>query len=85
MATRMAAAKQPPPGTALATDATSCGLTLAEREDMIREAEWGFRQWLQESGASTGFTLYPSTRQIHRSLQVLNETIGSVDLSGIGA
>ncbi|KAJ2774435.1 hypothetical protein IWQ57_000823 [Coemansia nantahalensis] len=83
MATHAQAPKQQPPGTIQAPDAASGAPTPAEFEDMVGKAELGFRRWLQESGASTGFTVYPSSRQIRRSLQVLSETIDSVDLSGI--
>ncbi|PIA18378.1 UPF0103-domain-containing protein [Coemansia reversa NRRL 1564] len=58
-------------------------LTPAQREDIISEAEWGFRNWLRTSGSQTGYVMYPSTRQIFKSLQILNETIDNIDFSDI--
>ncbi|KAJ1721807.1 hypothetical protein LPJ53_003720 [Coemansia erecta] len=59
------------------------GLTSAEREEMVNEAEWGFRTWLRESGPQMGYVLYPSTRQILKSLQTLYTTLDGVDFSDI--
>ncbi|KAJ1845471.1 hypothetical protein LPJ70_002487, partial [Coemansia sp. RSA 2708] len=58
-------------------------LTPAERETLISEAEWGFRSWLRESGSQSGYVMYPSTRQILKSLQTLYKTIEDVDFSDI--
>ncbi|KAJ2909399.1 hypothetical protein GGI21_001919, partial [Coemansia aciculifera] len=46
-------------------------LSAAEREDLVNEAEWGFRKWLTESRPAAGYVMYPSTRQILKSLQSL--------------
>ncbi|KAJ2781221.1 hypothetical protein GGI15_003279 [Coemansia interrupta] len=59
------------------------GLTSAEREEMVNEAEWGFRTWLRESGPQMGYVLYPSTRQILKSLQTLYTTLEGVDFTDI--
>ncbi|KAJ2161083.1 hypothetical protein GGF46_001754 [Coemansia sp. RSA 552] len=57
-----------------------------EREDMINQAEWGFRKWLRETGSQPGgYVMYPSTRQIHKSLQTLSKTLADVDLSDIAS
>ncbi|KAJ2354850.1 hypothetical protein IWW50_005701, partial [Coemansia erecta] len=48
-------------GAPVLATATSAGtttadeLTPAEREDMISEAEWGFRNWLREAGPRMGY------------------------------
>ncbi|KAJ1861883.1 hypothetical protein LPJ73_000909 [Coemansia sp. RSA 2703] len=65
------------------TTARVDGLTLAERDEMVNEAEWGFRTWLRESGPQMGYVMYPSTRQILKSLQTLCATLHSVDFSDI--
>ncbi|KAJ1964625.1 hypothetical protein GGI12_001293 [Dipsacomyces acuminosporus] len=66
-------------GAATDTDA----LTAEERENLVGEAEWGFRKWLKEHGSQTGFVMYPSTRQIIKSLHMLYQTLDEVDLSGV--
>ncbi|KAJ1827860.1 hypothetical protein LPJ56_001431 [Coemansia sp. RSA 2599] len=59
------------------------GLTSAEREDLVSEAEWGFRTWLRESGPQMGYVLYPSSRQILRALHVLYSLLDAIDFSDI--
>ncbi|KAJ2748207.1 hypothetical protein GGI19_006211, partial [Coemansia pectinata] len=58
-------------------------LSAAERENLVNEAEWGFRKWLTENGPSTGYVMYPSTRQILKSLQSLYVTLEEIDFSDI--
>ncbi|KAJ2785223.1 hypothetical protein H4R18_000674 [Coemansia javaensis] len=74
---------QPPPAASAASAAADGALTAAERDAMIGEAEQGFRDWLRTSAPAAGYVMYPSTRQIHRSLQVLSKAIEDLDLSGI--
>ncbi|KAJ1646726.1 hypothetical protein LPJ64_001840 [Coemansia asiatica] len=59
------------------------GLTSAEREDLVNEAEWGFRTWLRETGPQMGYVLYPSTRQILKSLHTLYALLDAIDFSDI--
>ncbi|KAJ2844272.1 hypothetical protein GGI22_006933 [Coemansia erecta] len=58
-------------------------LTAEEREKLISEAEWGFRTWLRETSPPSGYVMYPSTRQILKSLNTLHEILEDVDLSDI--
>ncbi|KAJ2547823.1 hypothetical protein EV175_005065 [Coemansia sp. RSA 1933] len=58
-------------------------LTAEERETLISEAEWGFRTWLRETSPPSGYVMYPSTRQIIKSLNALHDVLEDVDLSDI--
>ncbi|KAJ2655823.1 hypothetical protein IW148_005892 [Coemansia sp. RSA 1199] len=58
-------------------------LTPVERETMVNEAEWGFRNWLREAGPRMGYVMYPSSQQILKSLQALYKTIDDIDFSDI--
>ncbi|KAJ2479944.1 hypothetical protein IWW56_002750 [Coemansia sp. RSA 2131] len=58
-------------------------LTSVERETMVNEAEWGFRNWLREAGPRMGYVMYPSSQQILKSLQALYKTIDDIDFSDI--
>ncbi|KAJ2820478.1 hypothetical protein FBU31_005209 [Coemansia sp. 'formosensis'] len=58
-------------------------LSADDRENLINQAEWGFRKWLTENGPSTGYVMYPSTRQILKSLQSLYKTLEEIDFSDI--
>ncbi|KAJ2434600.1 hypothetical protein GGF42_009192 [Coemansia sp. RSA 2424] len=58
-------------------------LSAAEREDLVNQAEWGFRKWLAESRPATGYVMYPSTRQILKSLQSLYVLLAEIDFSDI--
>ncbi|KAJ1873923.1 hypothetical protein LPJ57_004879 [Coemansia sp. RSA 486] len=58
-------------------------LTSAQREDLVNEAEWGFRVWLRESGPRLGYVLYPSSQQILKSLHALYALLDAIDFSDI--
>ncbi|KAJ1787410.1 hypothetical protein LPJ62_003371 [Coemansia sp. RSA 2167] len=58
-------------------------LTPSERETMVNEAEWGFRNWLRDAGPRMGYVMYPSSQQILKSLQALYKTIDDIDFSDI--
>ncbi|KAI8321332.1 hypothetical protein GQ54DRAFT_261977 [Martensiomyces pterosporus] len=70
-----------PKSTTVATNADV--LTAEERDDLLNQAEWGFRKWLKDTGPQTGFVMYPSTRQILKSLNALYKTLDDVDFSDI--
>ncbi|KAJ2021930.1 hypothetical protein IWW57_004725 [Coemansia sp. S610] len=57
-------------------------LSADERERLVNQAEWGFRKWLTENSRS-GYVMYPSTRQILKSLQTLYKTLEEIDFSDI--
>ncbi|KAJ2659740.1 hypothetical protein IWW48_003341 [Coemansia sp. RSA 1200] len=67
----------------VASSSESSALTAKEHESLISEAEWGFRTWLRETSPPSGFVMYPSTRQILKSLNTLHDVLEDVDLSDI--
>ncbi|KAJ1664061.1 hypothetical protein IW140_004361 [Coemansia sp. RSA 1813] len=75
--------KTPAPTIVAAAEPCTEPLTAEEREHLISEAEWGFRTWLRETSPPSGYVMYPSTRQIHKSLSALHDILEDVDLSDI--